>query len=161
MSLNDPVSLVAIGGVALAAIDLLLAVWFLRWMRRVRRAQEALLAGKNVDLVEFAVGVQTGMERLEGIVGKAVEEVAVQRRRIDTCYQHRALVRYDALKDSGGNQSTSIAILDAAANGLVVSAIQGRDYARIYVKDVVEGEAGSVELTPEERQAVERARGRT
>ena len=45
----------------------------------------------------------------------------------------------------------------ALSSGIVISAIQGRDYARLYVKDVVDGAAGSVELTPEERQAVDRA----
>ena len=82
---------------------------------------------------------------------------STQRKRLDSAYQRRALIRYDAIKDVGGRQSTTIAILDAHGSGIVVSAIQGRDYARLYVKDVVDGEAGSVELTPEERQAVDRA----
>jgi hypothetical protein len=39
---------------------------------------------------------------------------------------------------------------------VVVSAIQGRDYARIYVKELDRGRA-SVALSPEEQQAVDRA----
>jgi hypothetical protein len=154
---SDPVVIVALVGVGLAVIDLLLALWFLRWMRRVRRAQEALLAGKNVDLVEFAVGMQTRMEQVEGIVRRVDGDMVVARARIDACHQRRALVRYDAIKDVGGHQSTSLALLDDRGSGLVISAIQGRDYARIYVKDVVGGAPGSIELTPEERQAVDRA----
>jgi hypothetical protein len=38
----------------------------------------------------------------------------------------------------------------------VITAIQGRDYARIYVKQLERGRA-SVALSPEELQAVERA----
>jgi hypothetical protein len=157
MNLHDSATLIALGAVALAIVDLALAAWFLVWMRRVRRAQRALLAGENVDLVEFAVGMQTRMEKVEDVVGKAVSEVSTQRKRLDSAYQRRALIRYDAIKDVGGRQSTTIAILDAHGSGIVVSAIQGRDYARLYVKDVVDGAAGSVELTPEERQAVDRA----
>ena len=145
----------AAGGVALLA--LLLALWCFRWLRRIRRAQQALVAGENADLVEFAVGMQTRMEKVEDLVGKAVNDVGAQRKRLDSAYQRRAIVRYDAIKDVGGKQSTTIALLDATGSGIVVSAIQGRDYARLYVKDVVDGQAGSVELTPEERQAVERA----
>jgi hypothetical protein len=145
----------AAGGIALLA--LLLALWSFRWLRRIRRAQQALVAGENADLVEFAVGMQTRMEKVEDVVGKAVNEVGAQRKRLDAAYQRRAIVRYDAIKDVGGRQSTTIALLDAKGSGIVVSAIQGRDYARLYVKDVVDGQAGSVELTPEERQAVERA----
>jgi hypothetical protein len=40
-----------------------------------------------------------------------------------------------------------------------VSAIQGRDYARIYVKELDNGKA-PVALSPEEQEAVERAMGR-
>ncbi len=47
---------------------------------------------------------------------------------------------------------------DAAGSGLVLSAIQGRDYARIYIKDVREGES-DVELSPEERRALDVAAG--
>jgi hypothetical protein len=46
--------------------------------------------------------------------------------------------------------------LDAARSGIVVSAIQGRDYARIYVKELDRGRP-SVALSPEEQEAVDRA----
>jgi hypothetical protein len=46
--------------------------------------------------------------------------------------------------------------LDAARSGVIVSAIQGRDYARIYVKELDRGRA-SVALSPEEQEAVDRA----
>jgi Protein of unknown function (DUF4446) len=154
---NTAALVTAIAAGTLAVISLALAVWFSTWMRRVRRAQEALLAGRNVDLVEFAVGMQARMERVEQVASDAIQTLAAAQRRLDACYQRRALVRYDALRDAGGHQSVSIAILDAHGSGAVVSAIQGRDQARIYVKDVVARKPGSVELTPEEQQAVDRA----
>jgi hypothetical protein len=40
-----------------------------------------------------------------------------------------------------------------------VSAIQGRDYARIYVKEVDRGRA-AIALSPEEEEAVQRAMAR-
>jgi hypothetical protein len=49
-----------------------------------------------------------------------------------------------------------VALLDSARTGVVLSAIQGRDYARIYVKEIDRGRA-SVALSPEELEAVERA----
>ena len=48
------------------------------------------------------------------------------------------------------------ALLDAGRSGVVLSAIQGRDYARIYVKELDRGRP-SVALSPEEEEAVERA----
>jgi len=70
-----------------------------------------------------------------------------------------AIVRYDAYEDTGGHQSASVALLDATRTGLVVTAIQGRDYARIYIKELERGKP-SVALSPEEQEAVNRAMGR-
>ena len=62
----------------------------------------------------------------------------------------------EAYEGTGGQQSASVALLDGARSGIVVSAIQGRDYARIYMKELEHGRA-SIALSPEEQQAVERA----
>jgi hypothetical protein len=66
------------------------------------------------------------------------------------------VVRYDAFEGLGGQQSASLALLDSARTGIVVSAIQGRDHARIYVKELDRGRA-PIALSPEEAEAVERA----
>ena len=64
-----------------------------------------------------------------------------------------AVVRYDAFGELTGHQSTTIALLDAEHNGVVLSAIANRDSARLYCKQVVGGE-GELELSPEEAEAV-------
>ena len=46
--------------------------------------------------------------------------------------------------------------MDQERSGVVVTAIQGRDYARIYVKELERGRA-LIALSPEEIEAVERA----
>ncbi len=158
MDFSDAATLIALGAAVLAIADLALAAWFLVWMRRVRRAQRALLAGENVDLVEFAVGMQTRQEQVERASAEVQAALVEAGARIDACLQHRAIVRYDAYVDAGGRQSTSIALLDEQGSGLVVSAIQDRSYARIYVKDVSLGASADVALSPEEQQAVDAAR---
>ena len=77
-------------------------------------------------------------------------------RRIDGCLARAAIVRFDAYQSAGGHQSTALALLDGSRSGVVISAIQGRDHARIYVKDIQRGRS-SVALSPEEQEAVERA----
>ena len=55
-----------------------------------------------------------------------------------------------------GQQSSTMALLDANSSGVVVSSILHRDHARVYVKQVHEGES-ELELSPEEREAIEAA----
>jgi Protein of unknown function (DUF4446) len=147
------IALAAAGGATLA---LVLATAFYLRLRRFRRAQAVLLGDGKEDLVDFAVSLQARIDDLH----RAVDDVAVALsrldKRIDGCLSHTSIVRYDAYEDAGGHQSASLAFLDAARSGIVVSAIQGRDYARIYVKELDRGRA-SVALSPEEQEAVERA----
>ena len=66
---------------------------------------------------------------------------------------HRSLVRYDAYNELSGQQSMSIALLDDARSGIVLSCIHHRDQARVYAKQV-HGGRGELELSPEEAEAV-------
>jgi hypothetical protein len=76
--------------------------------------------------------------------------------RIDDCIAYRALVRYDAYGEMSGQQSSSFAMLDKNRSGIVFSSILHRDQARVYVKQVVDGQS-QIELSPEEQQAIEAA----
>ena len=153
---DTAVAVIAIAGAALAVVALLLAVAFFVTLRRVRRGQSVVLGNEKDDLVEFAVALQARIDD----VHRAVDEIAAGLgrvdRRVDGSLARTSIVRYDAYEDTGGHQSASLAVLDSGRTGVVVTAIQGRDYARIYVKELDRGRA-PVALSPEEQQAVDRA----
>jgi len=127
--------------------------------RRVREAQKLLLAGGRKDIVDFAVSLQGRIDDLHSAVDEIAAGLSRVDRRIDGALGNTSIVRYDAYEDAGGHQSASVALLDATRSGVVVTAIQGRDYARLYMKELDQGRA-SVALSPEEQEAVDRAMGR-
>jgi hypothetical protein len=150
---------VAVVGVVLAAVGVGIAWWAWVRVRRLREAQRALVGGGRKDLVDFAVSLQARIDDLHRAVDEIASGLARVDRRVDATVTNTAIVRYDAYEDTGGHQSASVALLDAGRTGLVLTAIQGRDYARIYLKELERGRA-SVALSPEEQEAVERAMGR-
>lgn len=150
---------VAIAACAVAALALLATAMAMRGIRRVHAAQKAILGGSSTDMVDFAVSLQARIDDLHRAVDEVAAGLSRVDRRVDGAITNTSVVRYDAYEDTGGQQSASFAFLDATRTGTVVTAIQGRDYARIYVKDVDRGKA-SVALSPEEQQAMERAMGR-
>ena len=122
----------------------------------LRAAQSVLLGGANRDLADFAVSLQTRVDDLHRAVDEVAAAIARVDRRADATLSRTAVVRYDAYEGAGGRQSASVALLDSSRSGVVVSAIQGRDYARVYVKELDQGKA-VIALSPEEQEAVERA----
>jgi hypothetical protein len=151
--------IVALAGIGVGAVGIGLAWWSAVKVRRVRDAQRMLLGGGRRDLVDFAVSLQGRIDDLHRAVDEVAAGLARVDRRIDGAVSNASIVRYDAYEDTGGHQSASLALLDSARSGLVVTAIQGRDYARIYMKELERGTA-SVALSPEEQEAVDRAMGR-
>ncbi|MEX2212440.1 MAG: DUF4446 family protein [Gaiellaceae bacterium] len=153
---EDVTSWVAIGAGAGALFALLVAVRAVVLLRRTRTAQAVLLGGGTQDLVDFAVSLQARIDDLHRSVDEVAGGLGRVDKRVDESVQRTAIVRYDAYEEAGGHQSASVAFLDATRSGIVLSAIQGRDYARIYVKTVEHGRA-PIALSPEEQEAVERA----
>jgi len=150
-------SVIAAGALVVAVAAVVIAVLAYQKLQAILRAQEVLLGGDGKqDMVDFAVSLQGRVEDLHRAFDEIAEALARVDRRVDTALSRSALIRYDAYEDTGGHQSASMAMLDSARSGIVLTAIQGRDYARVYVKQLDRGRT-SIALSPEEQQAVERA----
>jgi hypothetical protein len=150
---------IAIGAAVIALLALLAALLVVVRIRRLRAGQAVLLGEGKTDLVDFAVSLQGRIDDLHRAVDEIAAGLVRVDRRVDRSVTNTSIVRYDAYEDTGGHQSASLAVLDSARTGVVVTAIQGRDYARIYMKELDRGRA-SVALSPEEAEAVERAMSR-
>jgi len=149
-------AVLGIAGIAVGLVGLIVAWWATLRVRRVRDAQRTLLGGGRKDLLDFAVSLQGRIDDLHRAVDEVAAGLARVDRRIDGVVSNTSIVRYDAYEDTGGHQSASLALLDGGRTGVVITAIQGRDYARIYMKELDRGRA-SVALSPEEQEAVDRA----
>lgn len=151
------VALVA-GGLALIALVLAIVLAFK--LRSLRRAQRAVLGDQGRDLVTHSAELDAAFVSLREYVEEALARLEQRAQgadqRINDCVSYSALVRYDAYGEMSGAQSSSVALLDAHRSGIVLSSIMHRDQARVYVKEVREGES-SIELSPEERQAIDEA----
>ena len=158
LTTTQGIAALAAGGVALLA--LLFAIVLAFKVRRLRAAQRTVLGDGQRDLVTHAEELQTAFTQLRDWVEETMERIGdrmdVTERRLDGCVAHVGLVRYDAYNELSGHQSSSLALLDARKSGVVVSSIVHRDQARLYVKQLREGEA-ELELSPEEQEAVDQA----
>lgn len=110
-------------------------------------------AGLRRSAPRKATGVEAVPEDVHGLR----QEVAALRAEGADALRHVAVVRYDAFGDMGGHLSWSVALADDGGNGVVLTSIHGRSDARTYAKSV-SGWASDQQLSPEELEAIERAR---
>ena len=156
--LTDPVGIVALAAAAVALLALLLVTVALMRIRRLRAAQTDVLGPTGrVDLVAHASDLHTAFDalhdRVEEVAARLEDRVGGAEARLDGAIAYRALVRYDAYGELSGRQSSSLALLDAHGDGVVLSCITHRDTARLYCTQV-HGGRGEFELSPEEDEAI-------
>src|ERR1700750_3009932 len=94
-----------------------------------------------------------GVEALPQDVDGLRQEVAALRAEAGDALRHLAVVRYDAFGDMGGHLSWSLALLDDAGNGVVLTSIHGRSEARTYAKNISSWTCDQA-LSPEEDEAI-------
>jgi hypothetical protein len=158
--LTTTTGIVALAAGGVAVVALLLALVLAVKLRRVRSAQRLVLGDERRDVVGHAAALQQDFAALhayvEDAMGRLHDRLDEAERRLDGSIAHRSLVRYDAYNEMSGQQSTTIALLDARRSGVVLTSIHHRDQARMYAKLVREGKA-ELQLSPEEDEAVRAA----
>jgi hypothetical protein len=157
-AITDTQGIVAIVAAAMAVVALFACVGLTLSVRRLRRSQKLVIGDRETrDVVAHAADMQRAFEALRGYVEDVATRLDGRLEGVETALHgalaHRALVRYDAYNELSGQQSMSIALLDDACSGIVLSCIHHRDQARVYAKQV-HGGRGELELSPEEAEAV-------
>ena len=72
--------------------------------------------------------------------------------------QNIGLVRFNPFKDTGGDQSFILALVDSDNTGVVISSLHTRTGTRWYAKEVVRGKGVGYELSDDEQKALKGAR---
>ena len=158
--LNSTQGIVALAAAGLAAVALVWVIVLGVKLRRLRAAQRTILGGEETDLAAHAASLQEAFAQLrdwvEEVAAGLEGRVTGAERRMDNSIAHTSVVRYDAMNELSGQQSSTVALLDARRTGVVISSILHRDQARVYVKQLNEG-VPTLELSPEEQEAVDTA----
>ena len=130
-----------------------------RRLQRFHRNQHVIMGSRgDVDIVEHVASMDDKLANMR----VALEDLTLVARdhdvRIDGTLARIGVVRFDAYQDLGGRQSAAVAFLNSLGNGVVITTVVSRDFARMYVKLLKDG-VPDIPLAPEESEAVDQARG--
>lgn len=148
--------------VATFSVLLLLLIGFVwklfRKTHELEERQKMFLKGKNgADLEAVVLRHDQEIRTLDTEL-QELFEYSEKIRTLATVGIHKVgIVRFNPFQDTGSNQSWSIALLDGANTGLVISSLLSRESARVYAKPVIKGQSQDFPLTTEEKRAIELA----
>ncbi|MFA5197491.1 MAG: DUF4446 family protein [Patescibacteria group bacterium] len=86
-------------------------------------------------------------------VEQGLDEIA---RIMKLSFQKIGVVRYNPFKDTGGDMSFSLALLNLENSGIVITSIHGRGADRVYAKPIEKGKSQH-NLSAEEIEAINKA----
>jgi hypothetical protein len=150
--------------IALLIVVALIAVWLVVLQVRQRR-----LSARLDSVFQGVAGEDTTKMLVEylGLVRRTAASVDRVKREHDeiaslmpAMIRHMGLVRFSPFHDTGGDQSFALALLDGKGDGVMVTALHSRTDSRLYAKPI-SGGSSDYTLTPEEREAIDRALRRT
>lgn len=147
----DVLQLIALG---LAVVAVAAAIWVIISLQGVKRRLDASLGGTDAGSLESTL--TRHMARVEQVDKRLAElDADYERLAVATSLasQKIAIIRFNPFGDTGGDQSFSLAVLDAHDSGYVLTSIHGREGTRVYVKPVDYGKSKHT-LSAEEKQAL-------
>jgi signal transduction histidine kinase len=126
-------------------------------INRMRKSINRLLTGTS------GANLEEGMHRLLDQVDEVKklqndQQFTLNRlsQRIGAQCGRVAIIRYNAFGDLGSDLSFSLAILDDAQNGVVITSIYGREESRVYAKPLTAG-TSPYHMSEEEQAAIRKA----
>jgi hypothetical protein len=145
---------------ALVVVAVLLGIWTFAIHVRSRRLESrlnGLFAGMEDEnttrmLVEYLGIVRSTAATVNRIKAEHDQLAAM----MPSVVRHVGLVRFSPFHDTGGDQSFALALLDGRGDGVVVTGLHSRTESRLYAKPIEAG-TSRYSLTPEEREAMDRA----
>ncbi len=139
---------------ALIALSVFLFAWNIKTEIRMRK----IFAGKKAkDLEDVIISLVNEAGRLEKSEGQIKDHIENIEGRLKRSIQGVETVRFNALRDTGGNQSFATAFLNEEGDGAIISSIYSRERVSIFAKPI-KGNKSEYELTGEEKEALSKAR---
>lgn len=113
-------------------------------------------------------------KNLKSILEDLLREVSFSKKELDGLKSHFnrleregllhiqkvGLVRFNPFKDTGGDQSFILSMIDGNDTGVIISGLYSRSGTRWYAKRIVNGKSTEYELSDEEKKALDKAKSR-
>lgn len=132
-------------------------VTFVFW--KIRKQYGTFLDGSNKDTLSgFLENVTHNLSDTKRLLKDSTIRIEKLEQDGALHIQKIGLLRFNPFRDTGGEQSFILSLVDAHDNGIVISALYSRSGTRWYAKKVIAGKGEEHELSDEEQKAIKLAK---
>lgn len=146
-------TLAILGGLG---ILFLLIILLSSWTFRLKKRLDVFTKNGSKNLEEFLAKQLVKSEKQDKQIKEMLKEIARLSAASERSFQKIGVVRFNPFKEVGGDQSFSLALLDAQNNGFVVTSLYEKETNRVYAKPIEQG-ASKYPLSDEEKKAIGKA----
>ncbi|MBI2195774.1 MAG: DUF4446 family protein [Candidatus Levybacteria bacterium] len=152
-----PVNFIAAGVIFLGIWLLGLTIFFWRLSQHYNKLTKGLnersMKAVLESLLKDASAAKKDIEYLKSYCDKIEKEGKFHIQKV-------GLLRFNPFKDTGGDQSFILSLVDANDTGVIISGLYSRSGTRWYAKKVADGKGAEHDLSDEEVSALKEARPR-
>lgn len=154
----DLIYIVAVLAV-ISIVSMILAITALGRIKKLGKKYEPFFRGKEGESLEDTIlNYLDKVDDVDKLLTMTRDEMIGLRKNQKISFQKLGIVKYDAFFDLSGKLSCAIAILDQMENGFILNSVYSRDASYFYVKEI-RGGISEIELSNEEKEALDQAKG--
>lgn len=129
-------------------------ILFLKFYLYFRHASSK---GKKQSLIQMLDTVLKKQEEVEKETKILNQYCLFLEQQLSRNIQKVGLLRFNPFRDTGGDQSFILALVDSRDTGVIISGLHTRSGTRWYAKKIIEGEGVEHPLSNDEKKALKRA----
>lgn len=141
------------GVIALTLAVLVLITFVVNLSRRVKDLSRG---AKGASLEDIISENNKAIRKNREVLSQHTNAVAQLQNDIQSAFQNIGVIRFNPFKDTGGNQSFAIALLNNKNDGVIISSLYTRERVNVFAKPITNG-TSEFKLTAEEQQALQQA----
>lgn len=135
----------------LSAASLVGALFLFAAFWRMKRQWSRVFGEKALPEEKLTADCLKQLAESEEKLTNAVDRISALEKSAKTNIRKIGFFRFNPFRDTGGDQSFSLALLDHEDNGVILSGLYARENTRVYAKAIRSGKAKQPLSTEEER----------
>ncbi len=143
--------------IVISIVCIIVSIVMIKKVSDMNKRLSKFTEGKNAESLEDDIaGIKEDNTFVKAYIEQNKKDIRKIYKNLEISYQKLGLVRYDAFKETGGQMSFALCLLNDKDNGFIINSVHSVNGCYSYSK-AVKGGQSELALGDEEKEALEKA----